>query len=55
MIEKLIVFYFDYKNSGLSINNYAAKHELSNSDALLLLNTGKRLSERHIEDIAIHK
>ena len=55
MIEKLIIFYLDYKNSGLSTHNYAAKHELSNSEALILLNAGKKLCERPIEDLAVKK
>lgn len=48
MIHKLITFYLDYKNSGLSINNFAAKHEISNSEALILLNAGKRLTEQPV-------
>lgn len=53
MIHKLITFYLDYKNSGLSINNFAAKHEISNSEALILLNAGKSLTEQPIENIAL--
>jgi len=53
MIENLITFYLDYKNSHLSINNYAAKHEISCSECLILLSAGKKLNERPIENIAI--
>ena len=53
MIHKLITFYLDYKNSGLSINDFAAKHEISNSKALILLNAGKSLTEQPIENIAL--
>jgi len=52
MIDKLITFYLDFKNSQMSINNYAAKHEISCSECLILLNAGKKLNERPIENIA---
>ena len=35
----------DFKNSELSINDYAAKNEISNSEALILLNAGKKLCD----------
>lgn len=44
MIDKLITFYLDYKNSGVSINDFAAKHEISQSECLVLLNAGVQLA-----------
>ena len=54
MIDKLITFYLDYKNSGVSINDFAAKHEISCSECLILLNAGRKLHELPIENIAFN-
>ena len=52
MIDKLITFYLDYKNSGVSVNDFAAKHEISISECLVLLNAGRKLHTLPIENIA---
>lgn len=44
MIDRLITFYLDYKNSGISINDFAAKHEISRSECQILLNAGVQLA-----------
>ena len=45
MIQKLITFYLDFKNSQISIKDYAAWHGFSVSDCTVLLNAGKKLIE----------
>jgi hypothetical protein len=50
MIDKLITFFLDYLNSGVSINDFAAKHEISRSECLVLLAAGNRLYALSIEN-----
>ncbi len=52
-IEKLIIFYTDWKNSLLTVPNWAKMHEITISECVILLNTGKRLSKLPIENIEI--
>lgn len=46
MIEKLIVFYLDFKNSQMSVFEYAKKHEITEKQCKILLSAGSELSNQ---------
>ena len=45
MIDKLITFYLDYQNSGVSTEAFAAKYEVSVSECCVLISAGASLAD----------
>lgn len=46
MIQNLIVFYLDFKNSQMSISDYAKKYNITEKQCKVLLSAGSELSNQ---------